>query len=145
MSKEKVTLSASEISDKWNRRLKGAVSDIQRGIDGVQVSPTEKAANKQEKMLTNLTTAVNNGKWAAGLRKVTLSDWKSKTKEKVASRLASGVDAAMNKRKDFDNYLVQELNTVLPTINSMPDLTLEDSVNRVRAMMTHMRDHPYKK
>lgn len=144
MSKEKVGLTADKISDKWGRRMKGAVTDIQAGIDGVTDSPTEKAADKQEKMLTNLTESVNNGKWAAGLRKVSLSDWKTKTKEKVGTRLAQGVDQAMPKRKAFDSYLVSTLNTVLPDINAMPDMTIDDSVNRVRALMTHMHENPYK-
>lgn len=145
MSKDKVTLNASDISEKWNRRMKGAVTDIQKGIDAVTTSPTEKAADKSEKMLTNLTQAVSSGKWANSLRKVTLSDWKTKTKEKVASRLASGVDGAMAKRQEFDKYLVNTLNGVLPEINNMPDLTLEDSVNRVRRLMEHMANNPYKK
>ena len=144
MSKEKVSLTADKISDKWGRRMKGAVTDIQAGIDGVTESPTEKAAAKQEKMLTNLTEAVNNGKWADGLRKVSLSDWKTKTKEKVGTRLAQGVDQAMPKRKAFDTYLVSQLNAVLPEISAMPDMTIDDSVNRVRALMTHMHENPYK-
>lgn len=145
MAKTKVTLSASQISDKWGRRMKASVTDIQNGIDAVTESPTEKAASKQDKMLNNLTQAVTSGKWGNSLRAVSLQDWKSKTKDKVATRLASGVDAGMAKRQKFDNYLVQTLNAVLPTINAMPDMTLEDSVNKVRAMMTHMRDNSYRK
>lgn len=144
MSKEKVSLTADKISDKWGRRMKGAITDIQAGIDSVTESPTEKAAAKQEKMLTNLTEAVNNGKWADGLRKVSLSDWKTKTKEKVGTRLAQGVDQAMPKRKAFDSYLVSTLNAKLPDINAMPDMTIDDSVNRVRALMVHMHENPYK-
>lgn len=145
MSKTKVTLSPSQISDKWNRRMKNSISDIQAGIDSVSESPMEKAAEKSEKMLQNLTNAVQSGKWANGLRKVSLAEWKQKSKEKVAQRLASGVDNAMSKRREFDQYLVNTLNAKLSEINDMPDMTLEDSVNRVRAMMQHMHDNPYKK
>lgn len=145
MSKEKVTLTPDKISDKWARRMKGSVTDIQAGIDTVTESPTEKAADKQEKMQTNLNRAIDNGKWAAGLRKVSLSDWKNKTKAKVSQRLPQGVDEAMPKRKEFDSYLVSTLNAVLPEINEMPDMTLEDSVNRVRKLMEHMNKNPYKK
>jgi hypothetical protein len=144
MSKDKVTLTGAQIADKWNRRMKGAITDIQTGIDAVTVSPTEQAAQKKDKMLQNVTAAVNNGRWEAGLRKVTLNDWKTKTKDKVAQRLSSGVDGSMDKRRAFDNYLVNSLNQVLPTIKTMPDLTIEDSVNRVRALMEHMHNNPYK-
>lgn len=144
MSKTKVTLTPNDISDKWNRRMKGAVSDIQKGIDGVTESPMEKAASKKDKMLQNLTASVNNGKWEAGLRKVNLADWKQMTKEKVGARLGTGVDQAMNKRRTFDQYLVNQLNAVLPEIAQMPDMTLEDSVNRVRRVMEHMHNNPFK-
>lgn len=144
MSKTKVTLTGAAISDKWNRRMKGAITDIQTGIDAVTDNPCEKAAAKKDKMLQNITQAVNNGRWEAGLRKVTINDWKTKTKDKVAQRLSSGVDGSMDKRRQFDTYLVNNLNAVLPTINSMPDLTIEDSVNRVRALMEHMHNNPYK-
>lgn len=144
MSKERVGLTADRISDKWGRRLKNAVPDIQAGIDTVTEAPTEKAADKQDKMRANLIKAIDEGRWAAGLRKVSLTDWKNKTKAKVGQRLAQGVDEAMPKRKAFDTYLVSTLNEVLPVINAMPDLTLDDSVNRVRALMEHMNTHPYK-
>lgn len=145
MSKGKVSLNANQISDKWNRRMKGSVSDIQAGVDSVTENPAEKAIMKQDKMLQNLTKAVNDGRWAGGLRKVTLSDWKQKTKEKVGQRLASGVDGAMGKRQRFDAYLVDTMNQVLPQVQNMPDMTFEDSVNRVRAVMEHMHNNPYKK
>lgn len=145
MSKRKVSLTPDKISEKWNRRLKGAVADIQSGIDNVTESPAEKAIAKKEKFQTRLNESINNGTWEAGLSKVSLPDWKATTKKKVGERLASGVDGAMNKRKAFDTWLAGRLNAVLPKIDEMPDLTLEDSVARVRAMMEHMQKEKYKK
>jgi len=145
MAKTKVGLSPQEISNKWNRNMKNSVADIQRGIDGVSEAPGEKAAAKADKMLQNLTASVTSGKWAAQVAAVPLADWKTKTKEKVAQRLAGGVDGAMGKRQQFDQYLASTLNGVLPQVAAMPDMTIEDSVNRVRAVMEHMHNNPYKK
>ena len=145
MAKSKVGLSPNEISAKWNRNMKNAVGDIQRGIDGVTESPGEKAAGKADKMLQNLTASITSGKWANAVSAVPLGDWKTKTKEKVAQRLAGGVDGAMPKRQTFDSYLVQTLNGVLPEVAAMPDMTIEDSVNRVRRVMEHMHNNPYKR
>lgn len=145
MSKIKVNKTASDISQKWNQNMKASVSYIQKGIDSVTESPMEKAASKSDKMLQNLTQAVSSGKWANSLRNVSLQDWKTKTKEKVAQRLAQGVDQAMSKRQAFDTWLVNTLNDILPTVANMPDMTLEDSVNRVRTMMEHMSNNAYKK
>ncbi|KKM01102.1 hypothetical protein LCGC14_1797850, partial [marine sediment metagenome] len=55
------------------------------------------------------------------------------------------VEGAMTKRKEFDNWLVGKLNTILPAISDMNDLTIEDSVARVRALMEGMAENPYKK
>lgn len=144
MSKSAVGPSASQISEKWNRRMKTSITDITAGIDRVTESPMEAAAAKQDKMIQNLTESVQSGKWAASLRKVSLADWKGKTKEKVIQRLSGGVDAAMAKRQEFDQYLVTTLNAILPTIAAMPDMNIEDSKARVGAMMDYMHTHKYK-
>jgi len=145
MSKTAVTMNPNDISEKWQRRTKGAVGDIQAAIGRVTESPMEKAAAKQDKMLANLTSAVQGGKWARGLKAVNIEEWKAKTIKKVGERLSGGVDAALPKRQQFDQYLVGQLNSVLPQIAKMPDLTIDDSLARVRAMMEHMHKNPYKK
>lgn len=145
MSKTKVTLSGSQITEKWSRRMKNSVSDIQIGIDNVTVSPMEKAVAKQDKMLQNLTKAIQDGRWAAGMRAVSLDQWKSVTKQKVANSLAAGVDNAQAKRSAFDNWLVTSVNAGLSKIANMPDMTFEDSMNRVREFAKHMSDNKYRK
>lgn len=145
MSKMKVNLSAGDISTKWNTRMKQSVGDIQKGIDSITESPMEKAIASKDKMLQGVTAAINDGRWEAGLRKVSLADWKTKTKQKVSERLAGGVDGAMGKRREFDTWLVQTLNNVLPEIAAMPKMTIEDSANKARAMMMAMHENRYKK
>ena len=144
MSKTKMTLTPDQISNKWNTRMKNAVPDIVQGINNVTESPMEAAAAKQDKMLAGITAAVQNGRWAKGLRSVSLTDWKANTAAKVQSRLAGGVDAAMDKRRKFDTWLVPAVNAALGKIKGMPDMTLEDSVGRVRTYMTAMAANPYK-
>jgi hypothetical protein len=124
--------------------MKSSISDITKGIDAVTESPMEKAISQKDKMLTNLTAAVNDGRWEKGLKSVTLSDWKANTKAKVSSSLSTGVDAAMPKRQKFDTWLVQTLNGVLPTVAAMPKMTMSDSLARVSAVMNHMHDNRYK-
>lgn len=144
MAKTKVSLNAADVSSKWQTRMKGSVSDIQKGIDSVTENPAEKAIAAKDRMLQGVTAAINDGRWENGLRKVALSDWKSKTKQKVAERLAGGVDAAMGKRRDFDQWLVNTLNGVLPQVAAKEKMTLEDGIERVRMIATHLRDNRYK-
>jgi len=142
---KKVKLAPAEISDKWGRRTKAAITDIVAGIERVTEAPAAKAVAKQDKMKANLLKSIDDGTWAKRLGAVTLEDWKTKTSAKVAERLSGGVDGAMSKREKFDTWLVSTLNEVLPKVDAMPDMTLEDSVNRVRTMMEHMSKKPYKK
>lgn len=142
---KKVKLTPEEISEKWNRRTKASIGDIQKGIERVTESPAQKAISKADKMKANLIKSLDDGTWAKRLGEVSLEDWKAKTVAKVAERLSGGVDGAMGKRAKFDSWLTSTLNEVLPKIDAMPDMTLEDSVNRVRTLMEHMSKKPYKK
>lgn len=145
MAKGKVTLTPDRITDKWQRRMKGSVQDIQAGLDAMQIDPGQAAVAKQDKMLQNIQRSITDGTWAKRRLAVSKQQFVEVTKRKVAQRLSSGVDEALPKRQRFDNYLVNTLNSVLPQIQNMPDMTLEDSVNRVRALMEHMSNNPYKK
>jgi len=144
MARTKVRLSPADVSEKWGRRLKAAVPDITKGIDAVTEDPGEKAVAKVEKMRTNILKALDEGIWQKRRLKITMAQWKDTTKRKVTERLASGADAAMPKRREFDTWLVNRLNAVLPDIAAMPDLTLEDSIARVRRLMEHMAEVRFK-
>ena len=120
--------------------MKAAVEDVRKGIDRVTESPTEKAAAKQDKMLTNLTAAVNSGKWAAGLKRVTLEDWKNKTKNVGVNRIAAGIDAAKSKVIAFADELLPHIDRGRDKIKSMPDVTLDDNINRMVAFTRHMSE-----
>lgn len=144
MSKSKVRMSATDISDKWGKNQKASVPFIIKGLDSVTEDPGQKAVDKQDKMLANLTESITNGTWAKRRLKVSLSEWRDKTKKKVTERMAGGVDAAMPKRKLFDSWLVSQLDSILPEIAGMADMTLEDSVARVRKLMEHMSANKYK-
>ncbi len=144
MSRTKVRMAANDISDKWGKNQKASVPFIIKGLDNVTEDPGQKAVDKQEKMLANLTESITNGTWAKRRLKVGLSEWREKTKKKVTERMAGGVDAAMPKRKQFDSWLVSTLDSVLPEIANMADMTLQDSLARVQKLMEHMANNKYK-
>ncbi len=126
-------VSASEFAEKWARRLTAASPDIQRGIQRVDTAPTEKAAAKKDKMLTNLTAAVQSGKWEAGLRRVSLGDWKKAAIEKGIPRLSAGVQGAGTRMTEFATQLLNYEDSLQSQVTSMPDLTIEDSIARMTA------------
>ena len=133
-------LTATEFQEKHARRLKAAVEDVRRGIDRVTENPTEKAAAKQDKMLTNLTASVTSGKWAAGLKRVTLEDWKRKARDIGVNRIAAGIDGAKEKVISFAEVLLPHIDRGVEKIKGMPDITLDDSINRMTTFIRHMSE-----
>ena len=126
-----VRVNSAQYAEKHARRLKAATPDIQAGIERVSVAPTALAAAKKQKMLSNLTEAVNSGKWEAGLRRVSLDEWKNQAVNKGLGRIAAGIDGAQDKVVAFAEKLITYENHILGDVEKMPDLTLEDSINRM--------------
>jgi len=133
-------LTATEFQEKHARRLKGAVEDVRRGIERVTENPCDKAAAKQDKMLTNLTAAVQSGKWAAGLKRVSLEDWKKQARDVGVNRIAAGIDAAKTKVIAFAEVLLPHIDRGQDKIKAMPDVTLDDNINRMTTFVRHMAD-----
>lgn len=133
-------LTPSEFQEKHARRLKAAVEDVRKGIDRVTESPTDKAAAKQDKMLANLTAAVTSGKWAAGLKRVSLEDWKRAARDIGVNRIAAGIDGAKDKVIAFAEQLLPHIDRGKDKIKSMPDVTLDDNINRMTTFIRHMSE-----
>ena len=133
-------LTASEFQEKHARRLKASVEDVRKGIDRVTESPTAKAAAKADKMLTNLTASVQSGKWANGLKRVSLEEWKHKTRDVGVNRIAAGIDAAKDKTIAFAEELLPHIDRGQEKIKAMPDITLDDSISRMTSFVRHMAD-----
>ena len=133
-------LTASEFTEKHARRLKASVEDIRRGIDRVTENPAEKAIAKQDKMLANLTRSVSDGKWAAGLKRVTLEEWKRKARDIGVNRIAAGIDGAKDKVTAFAEVLLPHIDRGMDKIKAMPDVTLDDNINRMTSFIRHMSE-----
>lgn len=138
-------LSAKEVTEKHARRLKGSIEDMRLGIEKVTVAPTVQAAAKQEKMKQKIVAAIDSGKWAAGLRAVSLEEWKSKITTKGLPRIASGIDGAGAKVEKFYSQLLPHIDKTQAEIKKLPDLTLEDSINRMSTFVRGMAKFSFKK
>ena len=129
-------LTAQEYQEKHARNLKNSTTDIINGVQKVSTAPTLEAAKKKNKMLQNLTQAVNDGSWENGLKKVSLEDWKKKTVEVGVGRISAGIDAAANKVLDFATQFLPYVENVASQVRNMPDLTLSDSIARMTKQVT---------
>jgi hypothetical protein len=127
-----------QIAAKWAQRLQGATQDIQNGVMNVTVSPTSQAAAKKDKWVAGIQKAAASGKWEAGLNKVSLQSWQNSMIQKGLPRVGQGATAAQPKMADFMAKLIPYQTQLQSTIKAMPDLTLEDNLNRAMAFMRGM-------
>lgn len=130
-------LTAQQVTEKHARRLKSATQDIVNAVNNVTVAPGVQAAKKADKMLANLTASVQSGRWGQRVSSVSLEEWKKQMTEKGVPRIAAGIDGAQAKVNAFFEQLLPYQDSVKAKIASMPDLTLEDNLNR---MMTNARE-----
>ena len=140
-----VRVNEKEFAEKWARRLKGATEDIRRGVEKLDRNPAEEAIKKKEKMKARLIEAIDSGRWEAGLKKVTLEEWKAKMLNKGIGRIPAGVDEATPKMEEFARVLLPHIEEGVKKIEGMPDLTLEDNIRRMEEFIRHMAKLKYKK
>jgi len=131
-------LTPDEFADKHARRLKGAIEDMRAGIEKVTEAPGAAAAKKATKMLTNLTAKVQDGTWAKRVSAVPLDEWKRKMIDKGLPRVAGGIDASRAKIVDFAGQLLPAVDAAQARVRAMPDLTIEDSINRMTTFVREM-------
>lgn len=130
--------SAAQAAAKWKRNTAAAGESYKEGIDAVTESPMEAAVDAQDRMLAGLTEAVADGRVERGLRSVSLAEWKQKSKDLGAARLAQGANAAEAKTRAAmeENFRdIAEVRAQLP-----PRGTLEQNLERARAFAAGMAE-----
>lgn len=137
-------VTAEEFAAKHARNLKQAIPDMKAGIMRVKTAPTLQAAAQQEKMLAKLTESVNSGRWAGGLRKVSLNDWQDKAANVGTQRVAAGIDAAQPKMVAFAQKLLPAVDAAKAKVDAMPSTTLEDNINRMVTFTREMAGKNFK-
>jgi hypothetical protein len=124
-------MDANGAAEKWQRRTAGAVTDIQNGVQNTDKNPMDLAAKAQERMKARLLASIDSGKWAAGLRAVSPQQWKDAMINKGIPRISAGVQQAQPKMAAFFTELFPFQDSLVSKVESMPNTSLEDSINRM--------------
>lgn len=138
MARGKVRVDAAGLAQKWSNNTKAATGYMAEGVDRVSVAPGKQAAEKADKMKQNILKSLDSGKWSRRVGAVSLDEWKESMKTKGVARISDGVDGATGKMTGFAEQLIAHENAGLSEISKMPDLTLQDSKNRVVKWIDHM-------
>ncbi len=126
-----------EIADKWVRNLSASTQSIQNGVNAVTEAPSTAAIAAIPRMLAGIQEAAASGKIEAGLRRVSLEDWRSKMIEKGIPRIASGAQSAKSNVTDFWQSFLPWLESGQRKLESMPRGDLEQNIARAIEMMRH--------
>ena len=134
----KQVMTPQQIAEKHNRRTKAAVQDLIAGVNNVETNPAQQAIKKKAKLLQNWNDAMQSGKWERGMGRVTLEGWKASMIDKGAGRISAGLDASMGKTTEFFAELIPFQNDLSKKVDALPDLTIEDSINRAATWIRGM-------
>lgn len=132
-------LNAADVTAKWAKNTKEAGKSYEAGIQAVDSSPMEAAANKADKYLQGVQDAVSSGKFQSALRGVSLNDWKQAAITKGARRLSDGVTAAVPKMQAVMTQLLPQIQAIQSQVRAMPDTTESDREARMVENMRRMR------
>ena len=135
---KRVRVTAEEFQEKHARRTTAALEDMRRGVERVTEAPGALAAAKEKKMRQNLLAAIDSGKWRRRVASVSLDDWKADMLEKGVGRVTGGLERSKDKVIEFAGKLIAHQNAILAKLDTMPDLTLEDSIARMTLQVREM-------
>lgn len=125
-------ITSKTATDRMIAGVNAKLPKIREGIQAVDRSPGEAAADQLDKMLTNLLAAFNSGRVERSLRGIDLADWKARTLDAV-SKIPGGLERNRSKIERFFDELLPYQEGYTRTIDAMPSATLEDSRSRMNA------------
>lgn len=127
------------IADRYASGMASASQAYKDGVASVTESPTAKAARALPKALRNYQAAIDSGKTANALNRITLSMWQASCSNKGASRLASGAQAAKTKVAAYFQRVGPAMEQLRSQIDAMPSDSAEDMEARALAWMRGMK------
>lgn len=136
-------ISPDAAAQKWAQAMGAAGANYKAGIMRVTSSPMAAAAQNQQGYINGVMAAVNSGKWAAGLSRVSLQSWQSAASNLGAQRLGAGATQAQPKVLAFMQSFWPTLQAAQAQVKAMPADTYEARKARATAMMDAL--HAFKR
>lgn len=122
---------------KWLQAMQSATaqSNYEAGINAYQGNPMQAAADADQKYLAAIQDAVQSGRRRAALLAVPAGVWKANAIGKGKQRLSSGAAAALPKVQAHFAKWTPIYQQVSQQVRAMPKNTIDDGLNRVRAVI----------
>jgi hypothetical protein len=121
----------AKMAEKLVKRASAAADDWVQGVKNPSRDPIEAALAAKDKFVDRLTTAIKEGRWEGGLKKVTHADIVKVVDKLGAGVFSSGLEARSDKITKTFNELQPLFQSVSDTIQSMSDKTDADREKRL--------------
>jgi len=133
-----VRTTPTEFAALWKARLDAATDRIKTGVEKVTEAPGVKAAAAADKFRLHIIEAIESGRWAGEVSKVSLADWKKAMLEKGIPRIRAGTTAAVGEMEEFGKALFAHIESGQHEIEALPSVTLDDNIERMTRFIRHM-------
>jgi hypothetical protein len=134
----RVRTTPDEFASLWKSRLDASTDRIKAGVEKVTEAPGIAAAAASDKFRLHIIEAIESGRWAGEVSKVTLADWKKAMLEKGIPRIRAGTTAAVPEMKEFATALFTHIDAGQRMIEDKPSVTLDDNIERMTTFIRHM-------
>jgi hypothetical protein len=120
---------------RWRDSASQGQQRYQEGVQATQVDVVGRAVAAQPKMLANVQQAITSGRWARRLQEKGTAGWKAATIAK-ASNYATGIAAGADDYQRAMQEWLPIIQSASASVQSMPNTSFQDSLNRMTAFAT---------
>lgn len=133
---------AQQAAANWQASAGRAAQEWQAGVQNYNGDWAGATTRQQQAMLSNLTQAITNGSWAAGVNRVGTSGWKSATEAK-ATNFSTGFQAGAQRQATAAAKIQNALQNIVPNLpprgdynaNKIRSTTLMDALHALRGQL----------
>lgn len=132
-----VRISPTDGGNAWQQGFSSSGAKYQRGVQNVKTAPNTKAAAALPRWIASVNSKAVQDKFVSKNNAVTLQAWQQATTQYGVQNLSRGATKGQPKYAAFASQFYPYLSTGLAQINAMPNVTLQDRIQRAVAMMTY--------
>lgn len=130
---------ASTAADRWAGSAGTAQQRYVEGIQNTQADPAARAIAAEAKLLSGFQQSVTSGRWRRRLSAVGKSGWQQAAIQK-APNFATGFNASKDKYMQAIGPVLAIESQLQAQIQSMPNASFQDSINRMTAWATGLHN-----
>lgn len=126
-------MTPEQVARKWATNYSNSGNAMEEAIKAITENPMEKAAAKVEKYQQGIMRAIQSGKWVAGLKRMSLAQWKERTIKLTRARMVDGAAKGEGSMRKFMDAWLPYMDALRVKLNTMASDTLEQRKQRMIA------------